>query len=54
MLWTHDRNEAESSPTANNLRKMAQLPEKLHIYPKTMTQTQMLNQCIDTLVLHSH
>ena len=54
MLWSHDRNEVESSPAANNLQKMAHSPRKiaysLKNHDSNMTQVQMLNQWIDTLI----
>ena len=55
MLWSHDRNEVESSPTANNLQKTAHSPRKIAYSPENhnsnITQTQMVNQWIDPLIL---
>ena len=53
MLCSHDRNEVESSPAANNLQKMAHLHRKIAYSPENhnsnITQTQMVNQWIDPL-----
>ena len=53
MLWSHDRNEVESSAAANNLQKNSTFAWKIAHSPEShnsnMTQTQMLNQWIDPL-----